>query len=523
MTAELAQYITEAPVADGRAIDHWPKPRTIRAPLGEVAAFDGALLPEALRPRIMDVAHRMQCPPDYVAVAAMVGLATVVGRRIQIRPKRQDDWTVTPNLWGMIVGRPSALKSPAMEEMMKPLHRLESLQKESHDALTRNHEKEKRIFAAREKASAAKLMQAFKKGDDEATDDLPEPPKPPPRRRIVTVDATVEKLGELLRDNPRGMLVYRDELAGWFASFERDGRETDRTFYLTAWQGNSPFRYDRIGRGTVDMEAVCLSILGTIQPGVLIRHISEALRGTYNDGLVQRFQLMVYPDDVADWSYVDQWPDAEAKERAFGVFRKLDETDATLFGATIADDDETSRILRFDEAAQETFKDWLTKLETKLRDSDDHPIVSEHLGKYRKLMPAVAGLVHLANVAGGCAERGNIGINSAMTAIAWCDYLEGHARRLYGSALARGTTAARLLASKIRKGKLRDGFTARDVYSNEWSGLATPDDAQRAIETLEDLDWLQCEAKHTGGRPKQVYRINPRLAELDDSLEEEAP
>lgn len=66
----------------------------------------------------------MQCPLDYPAVGALVALAAVVGNQIAIRPKRHDDWSVVPNLFGAIVGRPGVLKSPALDQALKPLHRL---------------------------------------------------------------------------------------------------------------------------------------------------------------------------------------------------------------------------------------------------------------------------------------------------------------------------------------------------------------------------------------------------------------
>jgi hypothetical protein len=64
-------------------------------------------LPAAFRPWVSDVAERTQCPVDFPAVAAVVLLATVVGRQVSIRPKAHDDWTVVPNLWGAVIGRPS--------------------------------------------------------------------------------------------------------------------------------------------------------------------------------------------------------------------------------------------------------------------------------------------------------------------------------------------------------------------------------------------------------------------------------
>ena len=53
-----------------------------------------AILPGALAPWVADVAERVQCPPDFVAVGVLVAAAAVLGRKVAIRPKRQDDWAV---------------------------------------------------------------------------------------------------------------------------------------------------------------------------------------------------------------------------------------------------------------------------------------------------------------------------------------------------------------------------------------------------------------------------------------------
>ena len=39
-------------------------------------------------------------------------------------------------------------------------------------------------------------------------------------------DSTVEKLGELLNENPNGLLVFRDELTGFLRQLDRDGHES---------------------------------------------------------------------------------------------------------------------------------------------------------------------------------------------------------------------------------------------------------------------------------------------------------
>src|SRR5229473_1411061 len=102
----------------------WPAPQLIPSGLPPVPAFDAHLLPGALAPWLADIADRAQCPPDFVAVGAVVAAAAVIGRQIAIRPKRADDWTVIPNLWGLAVGRPGLMKSAALAEALKPLQPL---------------------------------------------------------------------------------------------------------------------------------------------------------------------------------------------------------------------------------------------------------------------------------------------------------------------------------------------------------------------------------------------------------------
>jgi hypothetical protein len=128
------------------------------------------------------------------------------------------------------------------------------------------------------------------------------------------------------------------------------------------------------------------------------------------------------------------------------------------------------------------------------------------LSKYRSLIPTLALLIHLAD--GG---RGPVSKTALERAIGWDVYLRSHARRIYSPAVAGGAAAARALAALVLEGRFRDGFVLRDVYRSERSGLATKEDAQAAVDLLVDLDWFKSRDLPTGGRPKRVYRINPKL------------
>lgn len=215
----------------------------------------------------------------------------------------------------------------------------------------------------------------------------------PPRQRFLVNNATVEKLGEILNQNPNGVLLYCDELIGWLRSLDRDGHEGDRAFYLTAWDGDKPYTYDRIGRGTLDIRAAIISIVGGIQPGVLQDYLRQAVGGgAGDDGLMQRFQLAVWPDVPGDWQNVDEYPDVQARADAYGTFEWLAALAPEAIGAERDElDDDAPPYLRFDRDGQSLFDGWRQDMEHRLRAGAEHPALESHLAKYRKLVPALTG------------------------------------------------------------------------------------------------------------------------------------
>ena len=193
----------------------------------------------------------------------------------------------------------------------------------------------------------------------------------------------MEKISEILLENPRGILVHRDELSGWLRSLDKQGREGDRSFYLESWNGIGSFDVDRIGQGSLHIPALCLSILGSIQPGPLSTYVYQATQSEKGDDrLLQRFQLLVWPDPPISWRNVDRWPAAEAKNRAYEVFKRLDALDPQGLGVT-GEDEESIPSVRFTDEAQEVFDRWREELEGRLRTGELLPPLESHLAKYR--------------------------------------------------------------------------------------------------------------------------------------------
>ena len=63
---------------------------------------------------------------------------------------------------------------------------------------------------------------------------------------------------------------------------------------------------------------------------------------------------MVYPDEPTCWKLVDQYPDSNARERAFEIVRKLAHMDFLQYGA-LFEDGAKAPYFRFENAAQERF------------------------------------------------------------------------------------------------------------------------------------------------------------------------
>jgi putative DNA primase/helicase len=502
-------------------VEGWEDPVEIGSKLPEVSPFDSDILPESIRPMVTDVADRMQVPMDFPAVVAVATLAGVCGRRAVIQPKELDDsWIVVPNLWGAIVADVGMMKSPVIKAVTAAAQSVEKVWREEYEAQNRDYEKAKREwtltcshldseFKRQLKVSKKTAPLDTQKGTkvEPTLPELPSEPKAPGQKRLITTDATFESLHKLLEQNPGGIFVLRDELTGWLTSLEKIGRESERAFYLECWNGDSHFTLDRIGRGSIYVENCCVSLFGGIQPSRLEEYFANAIQdGFENDGLIQRFQLLVWPDKQKGWRYDDRRRDEAAfkqAESAYGWIANLDPLKPVHLG--------------FSPEAQEYFKVWLESLMTVDMENDDlsAPLKS-HFSKYRSLMPSLALLFSLSD-----SHVGPINLKYAEKAAKWCSFLKEHAIRAYGAQKDPVIKAAHGLTKKIKAGRLGDEngiFHLRDIYRNGGREIATPERARRVVGILMDFKWVRkyIDSKYyfldpANGRPPEEYEINPQV------------
>jgi len=500
-------------VANAAPINIWPDPIPLQDELPSVLPFRPDLLPGQLRAWVQDIVERMNCPMELVAIPAMVAAGSLLGRRVGIRPQRRTNWQEAANLWGCVVARPGSMKSPAASEALAPLRRLEAKAAEEHQIALARHKAAEALYKLEkeetEKGARATLKDKGKADPRgmamNALSALVEP-EPPAERRYLTSDVTAEKLGEICAANPNGIMVHRDELLSLFSDLDQSEKASARGFFLTGWSGMDGYTFDRIMRGTVRVPAVNVSIFGTTQPSRLAGFIRDSIK-RFDDGMVQRLQLLAWPDFDRGFQEADRYPDSVARAAAHECYHDLASLDVREIDAEYDEFDGPNAVpfLRFADDAQEWFSGWRAALEQKVRGDDLSAPLVAHLSKYRGLIPRLALICHIAG--GGF---GPVSLLAALQAGQWAEYLESHARRAYASTTLDNAEAARAIWRRVRKEALPVPFTARDIQRKGWSGLNDKDRIAAGLAALVDADWLGVAEAETGGRPTTIYHPNPK-------------
>jgi hypothetical protein len=496
---------------------NWPDPKPLNdlAPVPELARD---ILPKCLGNFVFDQSDRMQAQPELVMAPLIVATGACAGRRFRIQPRRFDtDWTVVPNLYGAAVAPPGSMKSPTLGEVLKQLHPIE-----------RNWRECNQQALAEWLAKYGKKKGKKKEGDDVDDDDEPGEPKPIEKRLILN-NVTWEQMHVILAGNLQGCLMVRDELAGLLAETEKSGHQGEREFILEAWNGNQPYDVDRVMRGSVHADAICLSLYGGIQPKKLRHYLSGGSGAALSDdGFAQRLQILVWPDQ-RPYIHTDRAPNKSASDAIAKIFRVL---------ASFLCDPPLVFTFNVDDDAQGYFDRWHTNIQNRVRGNKDPAMLRSHLSKYPSLMPTLALLFELAERAAVAPAKRSLIANpelpdpkgtgltvsllNTMRADRLCEYLEAHAFRFYDCSTSE-QWGAQILAKNLRQDTTIDTFTARDIDRKCWKSLPKQR-IKTAIDLLVEKGWIAAVKRPTtkkGGKPTVEYRVNPKIREKSQKEVEE--
>ncbi|PYE48364.1 YfjI family protein [Deinococcus yavapaiensis] len=467
------------------------------------------MVPASIRAWLLDLAELTCVPLECVAASAIAAFSGLLGRTVVLKPERFTSWRVVPNLWYAVVAPPGSMKTFLYGE---PTRFLKVLEERARQAF------EDAKLEAEVEAEALKFEEAqLKKGKSFSREKLLDL-----KRRAQTLDvtckryyvndATPEKLGELLNENPRGFVVLKDELAAFIDQLKREDQATARGFYLSAWDGNEGYTFDRIQRGTIRIPATCLSIIGAIQEGPLQKFVNDSRSGSAGDqGMLQRFQLLVWPDNLGEWKR----PTRRGNEAAFDAVLRV----AEVIDRWYPPSEDGPHVLTFDEEARGLFEAWRDTLEVRTRGGDEElrraGSFASHLGKYRSLVPSLALVFHALEHAERNARLDDVPPVSADAlelALNWAEFLEVHARKVYAAELGLSFAGVRALAEKIKAGAVKDGMDTYTLRRKDWQ-LLQGSLFDEALDGLVSLGWARRVEVETGGRPREVFRLHPDLRE----------
>lgn len=167
--------------------------------LPDVKPFDYSYLPTTLSNYVKDISERMQCPVDFAAVGALVMVAAIVGCMIGIRPMKNNDWTVIPNLWGAVVGNSGIMKSPTLNEVLSPIKKLQALAFEDFNNAKAEYETNAELLRLQKSVDKSKARKALKGNNSADALEMLKPDEAddtPILMRYMTNNATYEVLVE---------------------------------------------------------------------------------------------------------------------------------------------------------------------------------------------------------------------------------------------------------------------------------------------------------------------------------------
>jgi len=481
----------------------WPAPdaRLLRA---ETPPAPDLPLDDVFGPRLSqwtrDAAEAKGAPADYVVNSVVSVVSSVIGNARWVSP--WPGWSEPPVIWAMLIGLPSAGKSPAIDAALQPLRAAERPLRKAADAEKKKWSEKAAVAALVESAWKEEVKAALKEGKTP-----PDRPKeadagPPPHiPRLVVNDGTIERLGAILANQPRGTLQMRDELAGWLEGMARySGGGSDRPFWLEAYGGRG-YTVERMGREPLTIDQLTIAVMGGIQPD----RLKSLLFKTDDDGLVARF-IPIWPEPAPL-----RRPGARADE---DLMRRVIEKLLTLDLATDEQDHQHPWIIGFTDDARDLMNKF--RQTTRRWEAEADGLMLSFIGKLPGLTARLSlVLAFLDWAADGAKEPHQITVQHFGRAAHMVEaYILPMARRAYADASTpKAERAARRLVGIIRK-HAWSRFASSDVLRLDRAGLGTKAALDPALTLLEDGDVIRAVQVPTGpqgGRPQRLFMVNPQV------------
>jgi hypothetical protein len=434
------------------------------------------LIPQELQDYICAAAESLNVDAGYILLPLLSSLGSAIGNARSILLKR--GFVQPPVIWTGIIGRSGSRKSPALDAGCFAVI---------------EHERE----LVRQNNAAMELFeQEMAEWESKSRKQRGVKPAMPVSLTCLMDNLTVEALADAMQGNPRGVLVKKDELSHWFASFDQytNAKGADVSQWLSLHTGVF-FGLDRRSddrRYRIHQPRVALT--GGIQPQVLKRVLTEDF---FERGLPARF-LFAYPPFQRD-----RWSEAEISEALHNVASTLFEELWLLQPAQDEHSQVSPKLLQPSEDAKTVFIEYYNECGAASAQYDEREEAA-----WNKLSGYAARLA----LVGQLARDPHAEIVTGEVMQAACDlarWFGNEAVRIY--ATLRETKEQREQRKLVEFIQSRGGVvTARDLMQSFRPLKNERDNAETALNALASAGigkWE--ESQHTGaGRPGRKFRLS---------------
>jgi hypothetical protein len=464
----------------------------------EFQPFPVDVLPEPVRSFVVKGAQAIGCDTSYLALPLLTAIAAAIGNTRRLELKR--GWLAPPILWSVIVGESGTAKTPAFQLVLRIIHERQRKYLEQYADEFQQYEADLAVW---EKSAT------IWKRDKNALGAPPPKPKPPQVKRIVVSDTTVEALAPILLANPRGVLLARDELAGWFGSFDRYAGKgkpgTDLANWLEMFNGRSIIVDRKTGDPrTIYVPHASVCVIGGIQPTILQRALSVENR---ESGLAARLLLSYPPRKPKRWTEADIDPNVEEDvSRLFEFLYKL-------LPVVTENGEIRPLVVRLNEEAKAV---WIAYYDDHA--SEQSEMVGDMASAWSKLEEYAARLAlvihYIRWAAGENVEEFVLDAHSMKAGITLAKWFKHEAKRVYAmlDETDTGRDQRRLIEWIERKG---GKVTVREVQRGYWR-LRNSGAAEAALDELVKAGygtWTYAPAGSKGGRPSRIFVMRPHIDE----------
>jgi Protein of unknown function (DUF3987) len=510
--ANVRSLISDAPEATRS--NTWPELDMSLVSHGRLPAptLEDDFLPAGWGEWIAAEATARACPRDYIMAGLISAASAWIGNARRVAPT--SDWNEPAHLFLALIGTPSTGKTPALRPMIEASRKLERDAEPAWREALAKYELDAEVARAADEEWRQEVR-AAKKGRVSPPERPAEAEVPlrPPRPRLVTMDTSTEKLQRLLADNEHGLLHVRDELAGWFGSFDRYGGDgADRGFYLECWNGGT-YVADRVKFNDVPLriESISLATIGGIVP----EKVRKVLAGP-DDGLPARF-IFVWPEPtpIAPLCQRGATDTAECRFKLETAAKRLRTLEmGTDFTPRIILPLDADACWLFDEQRQEAMR------RARAASGMAAGWHGKNPGRVLRLSLVFEQLTWAAR--DGVPEPAGVSADAVARAGGYIDYAAAMLERVIEwLAIGRGEADAAQIALHVQEiarrappRALLKPINERVLYQTR--GFSWARDRRRRIEAfliLQESGWIRPLVAEITGRPRGDWQLNPRILE----------